>query len=221
MKPTRLLTAATLIVLIAAAPSFAQRSRGGGSGGGGGGGGGGRTASPRASAPVGRAVPRGSVHPGPYRNNYRGPYYRSYGPNHYYGYPRHYGYPYYGGYPYYYGYPPYYGYGPSFSFGIGFGYPYGYGYFGYPYYPGYVAVVPGRSYGGVRIDLPQRDAQVSIDGYFVGIVDNYDGNMQQLNLEPGTHRIEIGLEGFEPAAFNVNVEPGRTITYRTPLRPAP
>ena len=39
-----------------------------------------------------------------------------------------------------------------------------------------------------------------------------------LDLEPGPHRIEIRADGFEPVAFDVNVEPGRTITYRTELR---
>ncbi len=80
---------------------------------------------------------------------------------------------------------------------------------------------PGRIYGGVRIDLPERDAEVFVDGYYAGIVDDFDGVLQQLNLEPGAHRIEIVLDGFEPVAFDVNVEPGRTITYRTRLRPGP
>jgi hypothetical protein len=222
MKATKLLIAATLIVFTAATPSFAQRSRGGG-----GGGGGGARAAGRTATPVpGRAVPRGSVHPGyppggryPGGGYYRGPYYRPY-----YGYP-YYGYPYYGG---------YYGYGPTFGFGFSFGYPgyygyYGYGYpyyGGYPYYygpgyPGYVAVVPGRPYGAVRLDLPERDAQVFVDGAYAGVVDNYDGSLQSLNLEPGTHQIEIRLDGFQSTSFNVSVAPGRTVTYRTPLRPAP
>ena len=40
-----------------------------------------------------------------------------------------------------------------------------------------------------------------------------------MTLEPGPHRIEIQRDGFEPVSFEVNVEPGRTITYRTQLRP--
>jgi hypothetical protein len=71
----------------------------------------------------------------------------------------------------------------------------------------------------VRIDLPQRDAEVYVDGYFAGIVDDYDGAFQQLNLEAGPHRIEVRAPGFTPISFEVNIAPGRTITYRTQLRP--
>jgi PEGA domain len=114
----------------------------------------------------------------------------------------------------YYGYP--YGY-------VGYGYPWGYpyGYYGYPGYyppPGYVSVVPGRSYGGVRITGAPREAQVFADGYYVGVVDNFDGTFQHLNLEAGPHRIEIRHEGAEPVAFDVNVRPGETITYHAAIR---
>jgi hypothetical protein len=76
----------------------------------------------------------------------------------------------------------------------------------------------GRPYGGVRIDLAERDAEVFVDGYYAGIVDDFDGSFQQVNLEPGPHRIELRLDGFEPVSFEVNVEPGRIIRYRTRLR---
>jgi hypothetical protein len=110
------------------------------------------------------------------------------------------------------------------GFSFGFGWPYGsvYGAYGYPYgyyAPGYsypyasYGYAYGRPYGGVRIDLPQRDAEVWADGYFAGIVDNFDGSMQQLNLTPGSHRIEVRNRGFEPISFEVNVEPGRTVTH--------
>jgi hypothetical protein len=111
------------------------------------------------------------------------------------------GYPYYGGYPYAFG-GPYYGAYPAYG------------------YPGYGAFVPYAAYGGVRINLPQKDAEVYADGYFVGRVDDFDGTFQQVNLEPGPHHIEVRAPGFEPIAFDVNVEPGRTITYRAGMRPA-
>jgi len=76
------------------------------------------------------------------------------------------------------------------------------------------------AYGGVRISLPQRDAEVYVDGYYSGVVDQFDGAMQQLNLEPGPHQIEVRAAGFEPVTFDVNVEPGRTLTYRSSLREA-
>jgi hypothetical protein len=125
-----------------------------------------------------------------------------------------YGRPYYGsrysfgfyaGYPYYY--PYYYPYG---YYGLGYGY-------GYPYYPyGGYAVGYGNGYGyygGVRIkDAPEK-AQVFADGYYVGVVDDFDGTFQHLNLEPGSHHIEIRPEGQPAIAFDVNVQAGETITY--------
>lgn len=139
--------------------------------------------------------------------------------------------------------PTFYRYRPGFNVGIYSGYsywgpnmyrytpPYGYAPYGYNGY-GYSAVpygyapsgygaygYRGRPYGGVRIDLPQRDAEVWADGYFMGTVDEFDGVLQQANLEAGPHRIEIRAPGFEPIEFDVNVEPGRTITYRASMQP--
>jgi hypothetical protein len=101
------------------------------------------------------------------------------------------------GYPYYpYAYPyPYY-------------YPYAYPGYGYPL--GYV----GGAYGGVRIDGAPEDAQVFADGYYVGVVDDFDGRFQHLNLTAGPHRIEIRMAGRQPIAFEVNVQPGETIRLR-------
>lgn len=145
-------------------------------------------------------------------------------------------------------YRPFYGYGfgPGFGLGLyaGYGYPFGYdGYGGYPYgfdypygyagyssygygYPGYAAIPPagyvsagaGRGYGGVRIESANRNAQVFADGYYVGIVDDFDGRFQHLDLEAGAHHIEMKTPNAPPIAFDVNVQPGQTITYRAGAR---
>jgi hypothetical protein len=136
--------------------------------------------------------------------------------------------------PYYYGYRP----GLTVGFYAGFGYPYAYPYaYGYPYryrhpypyyssvYPyagygyalppaAYVSAVPGYAYGSVRIEDAPQDAQVFVDGYYVGVVDDFDGPFQHLNLTAGPHNIEIRAAGYQPITFDVNVQPGRTITYR-------
>ncbi len=123
-----------------------------------------------------------------------------------YGYP-YYGYPYYG-YPYYSG---YYGYGAYGGYGYG---PYGYA---VPP-PSYVSMRPGGAYGGVRIQGAPRDGQVFVDGYYVGIVDDFDGLTQHLNLEAGAHQIEIRLPGQQPIAFDVNVQAGQTITIHAGIQ---
>ena len=192
--------------------------------------------------PVGTAVPReqGRRDPGPVTRNggenrndrdrnggqYRGGGRTIYaGPgvyNNYYDYPRR-------------SYP--YGYG---AFGLGYFYydPYawypdtysaygGYGYGGYGYggsgYPGYY---PGRAYsefdtGYLRLRVSPRQAQVFVDGYFAGEVDDYDGIVQGLRLESGTYHIEIVAPGYETLEFDVRIIPGQKINYRGDLRPRP
>ena len=103
-------------------------------------------------------------------------------------------------------------YRPSLGLGIYYGaggsYPYG-------YTPrGYYDPIPGRPYGGLRITGAPREAHVFADGYYVGIVNDFDGIFQHLNLEAGAHRIEIEVPGYETIAFDVMVQPGRTITLR-------
>jgi hypothetical protein len=73
---------------------------------------------------------------------------------------------------------------------------------------------------GVRLNIPQRDAQVYVDGYYAGIVDDFDGVFQHLDLTAGPHRIEVRAPGYEPLTVDVNVEPGRTITYQGDMQPA-
>ena len=109
-------------------------------------------------------------------------------------------------------------YHPTFSPGFSYVTPYGYNYpYAYPAPPGYITPVPGRPYGGVRIVDAPRDAAVYADGYYVGVVDDFDGVFQHMNLEAGPHRIEIQAQGYPPAVFEVNVQPGVTITYRADI----
>jgi hypothetical protein len=103
-------------------------------------------------------------------------------------------------------------YRPSIGLGVYYGsggaYPYG-------YTPrGYYEPIPGRAYGGLRLTGASRLAQVFADGYYVGIVNDFDGVFQHLNLEAGTHRMEIVDPGFPPITFDVMIQPGRTMTFR-------
>jgi hypothetical protein len=117
------------------------------------------------------------------------------------------------------GYRPY-GYRRGWSLNLYFGRPYAA--YGYPGYSsagyGYYSLIPGRLYGAVRIVDAPPDAQVFVDGYYAGVVDDYDGVFQHLNLEAGPHYIEIEAYGYPPIAFDVQVVPGQTITYRANIR---
>ena len=114
-----------------------------------------------------------------------------------------------------------------YTYGLGsyYGYPYGYDGYGYGY-GGYPAYGYGGRYGrygagpsgGVRLAVTERDAEVYVDGYYAGVVDDFDGALQRVDLDPGPHHIEIRANDSEPVSFDVNVEPGRTITYSASLR---
>jgi hypothetical protein len=118
---------------------------------------------------------------------------------------------------------------PRGSFGYGYrdGFrPYGLGYFYYDpflwssrgvYY--YGGPRYGYDEGELRIDLPQRDAEVYVDGYYAGVVDDFDGVFQSLKLETGVHRIEIAEPGYETLDFEVRITRGNTIHYRADLLP--
>ena len=99
--------------------------------------------------------------------------------------------------------------------------PYWYGYYGHRY--GYTAWDPGVRYdyytGSLRLKVRPRFAEVHVDGYYAGQVDNYDGIFQRLRLEEGPHHIEIRYPGFVPLEFEVMILPGETITYEGLLQP--
>lgn len=118
----------------------------------------------------------------------------------------------------------------AFGLALGVGahaYPYGYGYSGFGYgYPGYYGYSSGYAGGYVRggharlriVDAP-RSAEVYVDGYYAGIVDDFDGALQHLELHPGAHQIEIRAPGFAPIVFDMQAIDGRTITYRAQMVP--
>jgi hypothetical protein len=98
-------------------------------------------------------------------------------------------------------------------------------YYGYNNYYGPGTYSPwqvgGYDIGGIRLKIRPRDAQVFVDGYYAGLVDDFDGTFQSLRLEQGGHKIEIHMPGFEDLELDVHVQPGRTITLNENLRPRP
>jgi hypothetical protein len=122
-------------------------------------------------------------------------------------------------------------------------YPYGYGAFGLGYFyydpytwypPNYYGSYYGSGYdngyyggysggyfdvGEIRLSVSPRFADVYVDGYFAGRVDDYDGLFQALKLESGAHHIQIVAPGYTTLDFDVRINSGQKITYRGDLRP--
>jgi hypothetical protein len=92
-------------------------------------------------------------------------------------------------------------------------YPYPYprgGYYGYS-----------RNWASARLEVKPRDAQVYVDGYLVGIVDQFDGVFQRLDVPTGDHEVEIYFKGYRPYRQRTLFRPGETYHFKAILEPLP
>jgi len=72
----------------------------------------------------------------------------------------------------------------------------------------------------VRLDVEPNDAQVYIDSFYTGVVDDFDGVFQHLALRAGPHLVEVRKTGFVSLAVELNLYPGESITYRRTMEPS-
>jgi hypothetical protein len=115
---------------------------------------------------------------------------------------------------------PYYGARGSYVFVGGYYYDPFYG--PYPWWPasaywGYYPVFDYRA--ELRILATPREATVYVDGFYAGLVDDFDGTFQRLPLTPGGHRIELYLEGHRTVRRSMYLQPGSTMKIRETLVP--
>jgi PEGA domain-containing protein len=157
-----------------------------------------RVARPVHVRPAGRTVV--VARPSSYRYRYRPYYYGSFG---------------YRSYPYWWG-----GYGWSPFWSPYWGSYYGYGY-GYPYYWGgyYRRYDPNDALGAARLQVTPRETEVFVDGYFAGVVDDFDGFSQRLRLEPGEHEVTLFLEGHRPLTRRMLFTVGQTFKIQHEMEP--
>lgn len=95
---------------------------------------------------------------------------------------------------------------------------YPYGFYG-QYYPPYHYRYSNA--GSARLEVKPRDAEVYIDGYLVGTVDDFDGWLQRLHVEPGEHDLEIYAPGYRTYREKVLFRPGATLRITHELEPLP
>lgn len=104
----------------------------------------------------------------------------------------------------------------------GYGGYYG-GYYGaydpwYGWFPTYAPSAYGSdSTGALRLKVKPAEASVYADGFYVGIVDDFDGVFQKLRLDSGPHRIEIRGREYQPLSVDVMIQDDLTIMYRGEL----
>lgn len=71
----------------------------------------------------------------------------------------------------------------------------------------------------LRLEVKPPEAEVYVDSYLAGIVDEFDGFFQRLHLSPGTHEIVIYLDGYRPIREKLRVIPGASYKLRRDLEP--
>jgi hypothetical protein len=110
--------------------------------------------------------------------------------------------------PFYYSYwSPWYGASPYWWYGP---------YWDRPYYRRYYEPT-----GALRVQVSPRNTQVYVDGYFVGIADDFDGVFQRLRVAPGGHEIVLHLPGHRNATQSLYLQPGSTFNLKHQMEPLP
>jgi hypothetical protein len=91
-------------------------------------------------------------------------------------------------------------------------YPVGY------YGPWYVAP---RDRAAIHLQVKPREAQVFVDGYYAGIVDDFDGRLQRLRVRAGDRDLTIYLEGYRTIRETVRIRPGEDLRIQRHLEALP
>ena len=76
--------------------------------------------------------------------------------------------------------------------------------------------------GSLRLQVTPKSAEVFVDGYLMGLVDDFDGMFQRLHLDAGEHTLELYRAGYTVARQKIFVGPRATLRVKytlTRLRP--
>src|SRR5436190_122562 len=98
-------------------------------------------------------------------------------------------------------------------FGFGYSDPWG----PYPYWPSRAYTLdPGAA---IRLDVKPHEAEVYVDGYYSGIVDDFDGAFQRLRLRPGEHELTLYLDGYRTVHQKIYLTPNNTFKVKYVMEP--
>jgi hypothetical protein len=118
-----------------------------------------------------------------------------------------------------YGYPIYHSpfyYSPYFYNPFWWGFP-GYQFPRYPYPPygyGYY-----DASAELRVQVNPKDAEVYVDGYLTGTVDDFDGVFQRLRMPLGEHDVTIYAQGYRSISHRMLFRPFESYTIKDTMQP--
>jgi PEGA domain len=72
--------------------------------------------------------------------------------------------------------------------------------------------------GALRFKVDPKSARIYIDGALAGVVDDFDGLTNHLELAPGPHQLELRADGYQSYNGQVDVKEGQTRTERISLK---
>jgi hypothetical protein len=106
----------------------------------------------------------------------------------------------------------YWGWGGGWGWGWGWARPY----YPYPYYGyGYGAVRwpgAGAAWTVIDTDVSPEHAEIWLDGTYIGVADDFDGNPDYLYLGKGSYKLEVRLGGYQSFSIDVKGRPGGLLT---------
>ena len=113
-----------------------------------------------------------------------------------------------------YGYPIYHS--PYFYDPLWWGFP-GYQFPRYPYPP------YGHGYydasAELRVQVSPKEAEVYVDGYLTGTVDDFDGVFQRLRMPLGEHEITVYAQGYRSISHRMLFRPFESYTIKDTMQP--
>jgi hypothetical protein len=71
----------------------------------------------------------------------------------------------------------------------------------------------------VKLDVKPKTADVFVDGYFAGTVNDFDGLFQRLNVAPGSHRITVWCKGYRTVTNEVYAQRGNALKLKYEMEP--
>jgi hypothetical protein len=83
----------------------------------------------------------------------------------------------------------------------------------YPHW--YWPLYDNRAY--LRMSVTPDEAAVYVDGFYAGVVDDFDGVFEGLPLSPGGHTITFYLDGYRTVRHNIYVRSASTFKLRDAL----
>jgi hypothetical protein len=90
----------------------------------------------------------------------------------------------------------------------------------YPYW--YFPVYDNRADVRLRVEPDEaEDAAVYVDGFYAGVVDDFNSVFQALPLTPGGHTVVLYLDAYRTVRHNIYLSPGSSFTLRTTMERLP